>query len=1083
MRPLGFFCAALSLLALSACRPAHAQTPCTTGPCTVDVTQAPYNADKTGATDATAAINKAVTDTVAYGNANHVAVTVYLPAGTYFLQNDVIRLQYCQNALTFTGHSASDTFLTYTNNQNNAIFDIAFNTNAAKTATVTIQNFTEDVKSASEFGFTQGTITAIDRTAKPYPTVTVKAEAGYPLLNRPDILAVTGSSKFGYVEGYVDTLYTFSDPKTSLYDGNYGRLVDGNYELDRSRMETITPSADGTTAVIAVNHISSHSYVGVPWMILSNGEATDSSRRRIATWIDYNDNLTLQNINYYGGNVIVDDAGGGHMTGSLTYINYYQGAPPAVSQPGRPARPGIPSDRRQTCFEGFQIENRFTTSFINCDISGGSDDPLNIGGNSARVISQIDSTHIRINGNDGYQSGDTIEIATPDANIVYAKKIKMTNIADQGNGSFLVTLDQAVTIQHFDTGDGKSGDFFTDLTAAGPIVLQNSSFSALEGHLFLKSGVSLLMDHCFVHDIPYSGLAVTGSTTFHQGPFTAHNVTIQNSTFKNCQTQGIYSASGTAPNGENVKILNNTFQDTTSWPFGDINNNYGTGIALEVDGVNGLTISGNTFERNWGANISCRYDANVVISNNTFNHPNFIRPFSTAYYSTDYGDPSSVVWLSDDAGVSLSGNIVSGAGPYTKFLVEVKTNVTNATGLTSGIVQVDNPLSFYLAYDGLVMDQPSSGSILDQAAWTGGKNQQWLTLPAPSTPGFATLTDTSNGKYVGNGTSTAPSASIVLETQAWTGGVPVAEQLWNFDVIDAATTNLLNDYSSGNSTGNYSPGNPSVINVLSGSSAAGTKLGQWYPGNGQNQNFTVLSPPAPLVQAGLESVSLTWASVPNATGYTVSRATSSGGTYTALGTTTAAAYTDAAATPGTTYYYKVAAAGLPLGLTSAAQAAKPLTTQTNVPVNLSQVFNVTGIEPDNWFFLGSGFDGYNFAYSSALVPATLSWSGNLFTLGQPARPDCISDAGQRIVLPTGNFSSLLLLGSYLGDTGTFTPTLTYTDGSSVQFSQGMTNWCGAASQSGEVGRGDVFVSQQRKRGKWGASELSQLHSWVFVCPG
>ncbi len=78
-----------ALLPFALCRPVQAQTPCTTGPCTVDVTQAPYHADNTGATDASAAINKAVTDAVTYGNANKVAVTVSLPAGTYFLQNDV----------------------------------------------------------------------------------------------------------------------------------------------------------------------------------------------------------------------------------------------------------------------------------------------------------------------------------------------------------------------------------------------------------------------------------------------------------------------------------------------------------------------------------------------------------------------------------------------------------------------------------------------------------------------------------------------------------------------------------------------------------------------------------------------------------------------------------------------------------------------------------------------------------------------------------------------------------------------------------------------------------------------------------
>ncbi len=193
-------------------------------------------------------------------------------------------------------------------------------------------------------------------------------------------------------------------------------------------MALITPSADGTTAVIAVDRIPSHTYVGEPWMILSNSEITHNNNHgnnnngiRGGTSIYSGNNVILQNINYYGGNVAVND-GGANVNGNMTFINYYQGAPPAVSQPGRPARPGIPSDRRQACYEGFQMENRGTTTCTNCDFSGGSDDALDIGSNSARITGQIDSTHIRINRNDNYQPGDTIEIATPDYGTVYAQR-------------------------------------------------------------------------------------------------------------------------------------------------------------------------------------------------------------------------------------------------------------------------------------------------------------------------------------------------------------------------------------------------------------------------------------------------------------------------------------------------------------------------------------------------------------------------------------------------------------------------------------------------------------------------------------
>ena len=84
----------------------------------------------------------------------------------------------------------------------------------------------------------------------------------------------------------------------------------------------------------------------------------------------------------------------------------------------------------------------------------------------------------------------------------------------------------------------------------------------------------------------------------------------------------------------------------------------------------------------------------------TVNHPNFIRPATaSAYTGLPAGGnnfinpaPSSIVFLSDDAGVALSGNIVSGAGPFTQNLVKANAHVTKAAGLAGGIVQVDSLL-------------------------------------------------------------------------------------------------------------------------------------------------------------------------------------------------------------------------------------------------------------------------------------------------------------------------------------------------------------------------------------------------------
>jgi hypothetical protein len=58
---------------------------------------------------------------------------------------------------------------------------------------------------------------------------------------------------------------------------------------------------------------------------------------------------------------------------------------------------------------------------------------------------------------------------------------------------------------------------------------------------------------------------------------------------------------------------------------------------------------------------------------------------------------------------------------------------------------------------------------------------------------------------------------------------------------------------------------------------------------------------------GIGAIDLTWDPVSVASGYTVKRSTSSGGSFTAIGTAAEPAYTDTALTDGTRYYYKVSA--------------------------------------------------------------------------------------------------------------------------------------------------------------------------------
>jgi fibronectin type 3 domain-containing protein len=86
--------------------------------------------------------------------------------------------------------------------------------------------------------------------------------------------------------------------------------------------------------------------------------------------------------------------------------------------------------------------------------------------------------------------------------------------------------------------------------------------------------------------------------------------------------------------------------------------------------------------------------------------------------------------------------------------------------------------------------------------------------------------------------------------------------------------------------------------------------------------------------AGYASIKLSWPSVSGATGYSVYRATSSGGTYSQIASATATTFTDASRTTGKTYYYKVRASrtdsGTVWGNYSSVQSAKAVPTKVTL---------------------------------------------------------------------------------------------------------------------------------------------------------
>ena len=79
----------------------------------------------------------------------------------------------------------------------------------------------------------------------------------------------------------------------------------------------------------------------------------------------------------------------------------------------------------------------------------------------------------------------------------------------------------------------------------------------------------------------------------------------------------------------------------------------------------------------------------------------------------------------------------------------------------------------------------------------------------------------------------------------------------------------------------------------------------------KNPSNTVTAPSAPAgvmtTAATSSSITISWSSASNATGYYVYRSSSASGTYTQVGNTTSTSYTNTGLSAGTTYYYRVAA--------------------------------------------------------------------------------------------------------------------------------------------------------------------------------
>jgi hypothetical protein len=120
---------------------------------------------------------------------------------------------------------------------------------------------------------------------------------------------------------------------------------------------------------------------------------------------------------------------------------------------------------------------------------------------------------------------------------------------------------------------------------------------------------------------------------------------------------------------------------------------------------------------------------------------------------------------------------------------------------------------------------------------------------------------------------------------------------------------------------------------------------------------------------------------------------------------------------------------------------------TGGPVNLSSVYNKTGIVLDGTTFVG-GLDGQGFAYSETLLGTSVNFNSLTFTLANPNGLNAVSN--KTIPLPAGQYSSLAMLATGVnGSQPSQTFTVTYSDGTSSSFVQSLSDWHNIQNYSGE----------------------------------
>jgi hypothetical protein len=126
------------------------------------------------------------------------------------------------------------------------------------------------------------------------------------------------------------------------------------------------------------------------------------------------------------------------------------------------------------------------------------------------------------------------------------------------------------------------------------------------------------------------------------------------------------------------------------------------------------------------------------------------------------------------------------------------------------------------------------------------------------------------------------------------------------------------------------------------------------------------------------------------------------------------------------------------------------TTGTGTPVDLSSEYNLNGIYTDGSVYTSGGLDGGGYSYSANLLTPSRVFSSVLLDFGPANQLDAVGGSGQVVTLPAGQYSSLVLLATGIeGDQTSQVFTVTYTDGTTMNITQSLSDWFTPQKYAGE----------------------------------